>query len=520
EGVTILVDTRNSDYRGRYSYDQLTQAAKERQGVDGKSMRFAARPALSGKPRQEGEYTAAGQADYRIMNTRTDAKRMLDGMADAAAKGERIALLCACADTCTCHRTRWLARSLSHRGVDVGHLEPGEFDYERQQEEGARELYRITRQSDLPALPPHSDTNWRERAESWSKHPEPKAPPKDYHSPRPTRAIPEHPAQVLVAGSMNANPAQLNYASDLVVRAAEIGAQIHVGDNEQGVDARVAATAEAIGYENVVVWTAGDAPRNGGVPGGQIRKVPYNYKEKGNRFTQRDQTMIRALDEENGAAFFIDNGFTHRKSGTLTGTEAGYVFAVAEGKAARKVSFGRQRDREAELNPLPTSYTPDHEPEAPAALPTEAVSMTAPAAHGYWSLSEFETDLRQRMGLPAATPASEPDVSELPDVREHTPSTQTEKWQAALETAERLEAQRQRLPYLSGRPGYKTASLIDVQALPTSDLDGTPLGYTAAAVEVSWRSSPFKIKTDDWRSADTVSVTELAHFRQPDQAEG
>ncbi len=30
EGVTILVDTRNSDYRARYSFDQLAAASKER----------------------------------------------------------------------------------------------------------------------------------------------------------------------------------------------------------------------------------------------------------------------------------------------------------------------------------------------------------------------------------------------------------------------------------------------------------------------------------------------------------
>src|SRR5690606_13671156 len=106
------------------------------------------------------------------------------------------------------------------------------------------------------------------------------------------------------------------------------------------------------------VWTAGDDPRNGGVEGGQIRIVPHNYREKGNRFTQRDRTMIRSLDDEHGAAFFIDNGFTHHKNGRMTGTEAGYVFAVEQDKAVRKVSFGRQQDREAELKSLPTEYIP------------------------------------------------------------------------------------------------------------------------------------------------------------------
>jgi hypothetical protein len=358
EGVTILIDTRNSDYQSKYSYDQLGQEAASRTGMDGKPMRFASRPALSGKPRTEDEYNEAGQADYRVMNERPEAKRMLDGMAAAAQSGERIALLCACADVHTCHRTRWLSRSLSRRGVDVGHIEPGEFDPERNREEGVKELYQITRHSDLPELPPHSDLNWREQAAKYAKPEEPAAPvpaPKGYHSPESTRSLPEHPSQILIAGSMKANNAQLNYAAALVIRAAEINAQIHVGDNPKGVDARVVETANTLGYENVVVWTAGDEPRNGGVEGGQIRKVPHNpYDPRGgNRFTQRDRTMIGALHDEFGAAFFIDNGFTHHRNGHITGTEAGYAYAVEQGKAARKVSLGRQQDREAELQPLP-----------------------------------------------------------------------------------------------------------------------------------------------------------------------
>jgi uncharacterized protein (DUF488 family) len=62
------------------------------------------------------------------MDQRQDAKQVLDGIAKAAEKGERIALLCACADVHTCHRTRWLSESLTRRNVVVGHIEPGEFD--------------------------------------------------------------------------------------------------------------------------------------------------------------------------------------------------------------------------------------------------------------------------------------------------------------------------------------------------------------------------------------------------------
>jgi hypothetical protein len=366
EGVTILVDTRNSDFRAKYSFDQLAAAAREHQGIDEQPMRFAHRPALTGKPKADHEYNGAGQADYTAMDKREEVGPTLDSMAAAARKGERIALLCGCKDVHTCHRARWLAESLDKRGVDVGHIEPGEYNYERDTEAGERELYSITPHSQLPELPDHSDRNWAQQAAYWRERNKPKPPPTDYQSPQATRPIPSDPTQVLIAGSMNANNAQLNYASALVVRAAEVGARIHVGDNDQGVDARVVETANSIGYENVVVWTAGDDPRNGGVAGGQVRKVPHNPREPGGRFSQRDRTMIRSLDDEHGAAFFIDNGFTHRRNGSLTGTEAGYTVAVEQGKAARKMSFGEGRDREAELKPLPTSYTPKSPPDMAA----------------------------------------------------------------------------------------------------------------------------------------------------------
>lgn len=521
EGMTILVDTRSSDYRGKYSYDQLAQAAGQRVGVNGRPMRFAPRPALTGKPREESEYTAAGQADYQVMDARQDAAQILDGMAAAAHKGERIAILCACADTCTCHRTRWLAESLGKRGVEVGHIEPGEFDRERYVEEGVRERHRVTPHSELPDLPSHSDVNWRERGERWSQKKEAQPIPKDYRSPQAVKPLPEHPRQILIAGSMNANNAQLNYASSLVVRAAEVGAQIHVGDNDKGVDARVVETANAIGYDNVVVWTAGDAPRNSGVEGGQIRKVPYNFKEKGNRYTQRDRTMIRGLDEEQGAAFFIDNGHTHHRNGRLTGTEAGYAFAIEQGKAARKVSFGRKQDREAELKPLPgkPTYTPQYHPELPAELDLNLPDAPVPAApmNRYPTLGEFEAGL----GLADPHPAS----LALPDEEDALSSKATnllsdsDKWGQALGTAEMLAQERgQRSTYM-GRPGHRGAELLAVQTLPVADLQGEPLGYAVAAVDVRWRATPFKIDTDDWRGADTVSVTELAHFKQAAQAE-
>jgi hypothetical protein len=208
EGVTILVDTRNSDFRAKYSFDQLAAAAREHQGIDGNPMRFAHRPALTGKPKAEWEYNEAGQADYTAMDKREEVGPTLDSMAVAATKGERIALLCGCKDVHTCHRARWLAESLEKRGVDVGHIEPGEYDYERDTEAGERELYSITPHSELPELPDHSDKNWAQQAAYWRDRNKPKPPPADYQSPEATRPIPSEPTQVLIAGSMNANNAQ------------------------------------------------------------------------------------------------------------------------------------------------------------------------------------------------------------------------------------------------------------------------------------------------------------------------
>ncbi len=257
EGVTIVVDTRNSDFRARYSFDQLAAATRERQGQDDKPMRYAHRPALAGKPKDLWEYTDAGQADYTTMDQRPEAIAALEGMAAAARQGERIALLCACKDTHTCHRTRWLAASLEKRGIDVGHIEPGEWNYDRYTEQGERELYTVTPHSKLPDLPDYSDLNWAERQAYWNERSKPKPVPQDYQSPTATKPLPSEPSQILIAGSMNANNAQLNYASALVVRAAEIGAQIHVADNEQGVDARVVEIANSIAQVERIFYLLG-----------------------------------------------------------------------------------------------------------------------------------------------------------------------------------------------------------------------------------------------------------------------
>jgi len=471
EGVTIVVDTRNSDYRAKHSFEQLAKETSQHQGINGQPMRYAHRPVLTGKPKGIEEYNEAGQADYAVMDNRAEVGATLDGMVAAAHKGERIALLCACADVCSCHRTRWLGESLEKRGVDVGHIEPGTFDYDRYTEAGERELYSITPHSSLPDLPDHSDKNWAQQAAYWRDRAKPKPVPQDYASPQATRAISTEPTQILIAGSMNANHAQLNYASSLVVRAAEVGAQIHVGDNDQGVDARVVETANSIGYENVVVWTAGDDPRNGGVAGGQIRKVPHNPHDPrgGNPYTQRDRTMIDSLNDEQGVAFFLDNGFTHRKNGSLTGTEAGYTFAVERGKAARKVSFGKQQDRDAELKPLPTNYTPKQMPDIPSEPhePPPPASKPVASANRYPTLHEFEESLRQqRRGIPEPEQAPDPMI------------------------------------------GYS------IQAVQTVDSEGQSLGHSAVALRDVYQSG-IPVESD----ISTSYALELARFAERDDAE-
>jgi hypothetical protein len=82
-----------------------------------------------------------------------------------------------------------------------------------------------------------------------------------------------------------------------------------------------------------------------------------------------------------------------------------------------------------------------------------------------------------------------------------------------------LAQERSQRSTYTGRPGYRGAEVLEVQTLPVANLEGEALGYAVAAVDVRWGAIPFKINTDDWRGADTVSVTELAHFKQAAQAE-
>jgi len=125
-----IVVIPQQDFRGRYSYDQLGKEAAER------NIKFAPRPVLSGKPREEMNTPRRARQIMRDGQSR-GCQPDLDGMVAVAKKGERIVLLCACADTCTCHRTRWLGESLSRRGV-MWTYRAGKFDYERYIEEGRK----------------------------------------------------------------------------------------------------------------------------------------------------------------------------------------------------------------------------------------------------------------------------------------------------------------------------------------------------------------------------------------------
>lgn len=520
-GVDILVDTRGSDKKSRYSYQQLAEAAGECMGNDGKPMRFVPRPALTGMPRDEQEFTADGRADYEVMDQRPAAKKVLDGIAASVQEGKRVAVLCACDEVCTCHRTRWLAESMYDRGIVAQHLEPGSWR-DRGEEVKQVEWHLSSHEELRGQLPHYSDTNWQERMAGWGSQPKstPAPAPDEYESPVATKALPEKPRVVLIAGSMNANAAQLNYASDLVVRAAELGAQIRVGDNDKGVDARVVETANAIGYENVQVWTAEKEPRNGGVEGGTVVRVPYTYQrgsshghdEKwntlstvpeevrvpypqsrgGNQWTQRDRAMINSVPDDESVCMFLSNGQTHYQNGRLTGTEAGYVHAINMNKPVMKVDFNQPRHRQAALKPLPATY---NKPDYLGAL-READLALEISPQVLPDLPEF-----QPLDLGSDDDAA---VKAL----RHQPREAGWQYAAAQAEAKTQSQTRMGLHATAGRG----AATFDLETVPAIGEENEKLGYAVIGVQCHWRESRFALPTHDWSTADTVRATGIAHF--------
>lgn len=128
------------------------------------------------------------------------------------------------------------------------------------------------------------------------------------------------PYRLMIAGSRKANANMLEYARRVVARAVEMGWEIVVGDNPEGIDAKVVRECNQRGLSTVVVGIA-DQPRNGGVSGGR-------YVQIGTSYAERDQLMVKASDR----TLFIWDGQS-------PGTQSGYQYARQLGKQADLINF-------------------------------------------------------------------------------------------------------------------------------------------------------------------------------------
>ena len=129
--------------------------------------------------------------------------------------------------------------------------------------------------------------------------------------------------RVLIAGSREATDAQLQVAARMVARCQELGWQIVVGDNPEGVDQAVVQACRDLHYHNVIVVSIAAQARNGGVHGGR-------YEQQGRSYTERDQLMAKAAHR----GVFLRNIHS-----TGQGTLRGYRFMKSLGKQAHLIDF-------------------------------------------------------------------------------------------------------------------------------------------------------------------------------------
>lgn len=118
EAVTALADVRSAPYSRRvphFSRDALKSAL----ATDGIAYVFLGKE-LGGRPGRPEHYTD-GVADYEAMARAPAFQAGLDRL-ETGAHDHRIALMCAEADPCTCHRCLLVGRALKARGHDVRHL--------------------------------------------------------------------------------------------------------------------------------------------------------------------------------------------------------------------------------------------------------------------------------------------------------------------------------------------------------------------------------------------------------------
>jgi len=117
-GVNIVVDVRSVPSSRRFPWfsKKNLEARLEREGIAYTAMGEV----LGGRPRDNRLYRD-GIADYEAMAREPQYQTGIDRLIDAAARS-RGCLMCAEREPLDCHRCLLVARSLTERGLAVGHI--------------------------------------------------------------------------------------------------------------------------------------------------------------------------------------------------------------------------------------------------------------------------------------------------------------------------------------------------------------------------------------------------------------
>ncbi len=117
-GVSAVADVRSLPRSRRYPWFSQNSLAGR---LAGEGIAYAAMgDALGGRPRGDGLYRD-GVADYEAMALQPEFLSGLDQLIDTAAQA-RVCLMCAEREPLDCHRCLLVARSLTERGLTVGHI--------------------------------------------------------------------------------------------------------------------------------------------------------------------------------------------------------------------------------------------------------------------------------------------------------------------------------------------------------------------------------------------------------------
>jgi uncharacterized protein (DUF488 family) len=117
-GVTAIADVRSMPSSRRFPWFSKNNLAR---CLAGEGIAYAAMgDALGGRPRDDSLYQD-GIADYEGMALQPEFLSGLDQLIDTASHA-RVCLMCAEREPLDCHRCLLVARSLSERGLAVGHI--------------------------------------------------------------------------------------------------------------------------------------------------------------------------------------------------------------------------------------------------------------------------------------------------------------------------------------------------------------------------------------------------------------